>query len=110
MSCMCQNDPAQDDGAVAVIEPRGEVSSGQTSRGALTLANGSVYTGQWVGNDLNGDGVLVAKDGARYEGQWLKDVPNGRMRLTKASGATYEGDWRQGKFHGVGEYVTADGG
>lgn len=60
---------------------------------AITLPNGGIYTGEWVGNARDGFGVQQWPDGSRYEGYYKQDRATGYGKLYHADGDTYEGDW-----------------
>lgn len=74
-----------------------------------TFANGSTYTGDWLGLVRHGSGVQVWPDGARYEGQWQHDMANGIGRFEHCDGDVYEGEWKNDKANGRGIYMHASG-
>jgi len=74
-----------------------------------TLADGSIYTGDWVGTVRHGKGKLFFDDGTTYEGQFELGKVHGHASKMLLSGATYEGQWRNGKEDGEGKEVSLDG-
>ena len=64
----------------------------------VKLGDGSLYTGEWIGDGgtknpwlMQGKGVRVWPDGSRYEGWWKENRANGLGRLIHADGDVYEG-------------------
>lgn len=85
-------------------------------RGKFIFANGDVYEGQYELNKATGTierqgyGVLTSKDGTLYSGVWKNDKLNGSGSFTHTStGCKYEGDFLNGKFDGIGKYFWPDG-
>ncbi|CAE7431830.1 ALMA4 [Symbiodinium natans] len=76
---------------------------------AQTLADGSIYEGEWVGPVRHGRGVLTLPDGSSYAGQFEHGVVHGFATYTLPTGAKYEGEWRLGKQDGEGREITAEG-
>jgi len=50
-------------------------------RNEVTLKNGAVYQGQWLGNEKHGYGVQNWPDGARYEGMWKNNKASGKGKF-----------------------------
>lgn len=71
-------------------------------RGPIRLADGSVYTGQWNGQQRHGYGRIEWEDGTSYEGQWVNDYASGHGTLIHASGDKYTGQWAHGMANGQG--------
>lgn len=80
-----------------------------TKMSAQTLADGSIYEGEWVGPVRHGRGVLKLPDGSSYSGQFEHGVVHGFAAYTLPTGAKYEGEWRLGKQDGEGREITAEG-
>lgn len=77
-------------------------------RDAVTMPNGDVYTGEWLGNVRQGRGVqLVKEDGSKYEGTFFNDQYCGHGKYTYVDGDVYEGSWRNGMANGYGVYYNA---
>jgi hypothetical protein len=69
-----------------------------------------------VGGKAHGAGKLVwrylnegAWETSSYEGDKRDGKLHGRGVYVLADGARYEGDYRDGKLHGFGDYSAADG-
>ena len=71
--------------------------------------DGRKYEGQWLNNNMHGQGVYEWKDGRKYEGSYLDDKKHGYGTYTWADGRKYEGYWAEGKQHGKGKYYLPDG-
>eukprot|EP00913_Durusdinium_trenchii_P033987 g31814.t1 len=95
----CYQLPTFCDGDTCASKERAEV------RPAHTFANGSTYTGEWLGLVRHGYGKQVWPDGARYEGQWCHDMANGMGRFQHGDGDVYEGQWKNDKAEGLGKYT-----
>jgi len=57
----------------------------------------------------SGFGVHVSADGTIYTGNWDNDQMNGVGRVQFASGAVYEGEFVNNCFHGKGQYKWPNG-
>lgn len=67
----------------------------------MQYADGSEYDGPWRNDARSGRGKFIWKDGAGvYEGDFLDDQMHGEGRLKWASGAEYSGQWRYNKKQG----------
>ncbi|RNA42409.1 MORN repeat-containing 2 [Brachionus plicatilis] len=82
--------------------------------GKFVFANEDVYDGEYetiAGGSIerSGFGVLTSKDGSVYSGNWSKDKLNGRGVFEHQSGCNFEGDFVDGKFEGVGIYRWPNG-
>lgn len=51
----------------------GNQNTERESLGPQTLANGAIYTGQWLNGMKDGYGQQVWPDGSKYEGEWKND-------------------------------------
>eukprot|EP00930_Biecheleria_cincta_P024529 TRINITY_DN17548_c0_g2_i1.p1 TRINITY_DN17548_c0_g2~~TRINITY_DN17548_c0_g2_i1.p1 ORF type:complete len:848 (+),score=197.24 TRINITY_DN17548_c0_g2_i1:270-2546(+) len=74
-----------------------------------TLADGTVYDGEWVGGVRHGRGTMIKPDGSIYEGQFEFGEVHGFASYTLSQGAKYEGQWRAGKQDGNGKEVSTEG-
>lgn len=63
--------------------------------------DGSSYVGQLSNGLRHGSGVWTS-DSEQYSGQWRGDQRDGQGRQTWQDGRVYEGQFRNGKFHGMG--------
>lgn len=70
---------------------------------------GSVYSGQWSGNQREGFGTHTWTDGAHYEGLWQSNRAQGLGRFTFPDGSVYLGQWHANHFHGLGAFYLPDG-
>mmetsp|Transcript_3058 Transcript_3058/g.4721 ORF Transcript_3058/g.4721 Transcript_3058/m.4721 type:complete len:636 (+) Transcript_3058:1017-2924(+) len=75
----------------------GEYNAGQKSgQGKSSLYNGDTYTGDWVGNLKQGEGVYFYSGiGATYEGEWQADKKHGKGKLTFKNGDILHGKWEE---------------
>jgi len=77
-------------------------------RPAHKFDTGSIYTGQWCGNQRHGFGSQKWCDGATYEGQWKDNKAEGLGRFMHSDGDTYIGQWKANVAHGKGIYYHKD--
>jgi hypothetical protein len=69
----------------------GEYKDGlRHGKGTYKYKEGSVMTGVWENDTLNGPGVLVNKDGIKYEGLWQKGLRQGKILITPPNGQKIE--------------------
>lgn len=91
----------------------GEFKNGQRhGRGHMKYANGREYHGEWAADQRQGYGEQTWKDNPKYisyEGYWAQNLPNGTGRLDFRSGQVYNGGFKDGRFHGPGWIVYANG-
>jgi hypothetical protein len=71
---------------------------------------GDMYEGEWIDDEMNGEGVMRYKNGNVYTGALKKNVKHGRGKMTWASGDSYEGEWEAGLLHGKGTFKYSDKG
>jgi len=71
----------------------------------MSYADGSMYTGQLVGEQREGHGSWVSPDDGFYEGQWLRGCQDGEGKQQWADGRTYEGQFSGGLFSGRGKML-----
>merc|ERR1712194_398904 len=98
--------------------------AGFTGAGTATYPNGDTYTGDFKDGKKSGQGVYTsAGSGDKYTGGYLADVRSGVGKLdvnttvTPEEGAEpvegppcfYHGEWSNGKRHGEGTFVYANG-
>lgn len=111
----------------------GDCVKGQKEgRGIHTWKDGRVYNGQYKNGSENGLGTLTEPnqhtkyrgnflDGKRhgygiqiwktksYDGQWYQNMIHGQGKLTWLSGACYTGEFKNGRYNGIGCYVSESG-
>jgi len=68
----------------------------------------STYTGQYVANLKEGEGVFEYPDGGKYQGNWRHDKRHGDGVYWYPNGDIYSGEWRFGTKHGRGTFIHAD--
>ncbi|KAF5904199.1 MORN repeat-containing protein 2 isoform X1, partial [Clarias magur] len=56
-----------------------------------------------------GFGTQTSSSGTMYTGEWDNDKMNGRGTLSHPSGAVYKGQFRDNMYHGDGTYHFPDG-
>uniref|UniRef100_A0A0G4H3Z3 MORN repeat-containing protein 5 n=1 Tax=Chromera velia CCMP2878 TaxID=1169474 RepID=A0A0G4H3Z3_9ALVE len=84
-------------------------------KGTTRYAEGDVYTGEWRDDKRRGKGTVtyVSAKGSvveeKYEGDWVNGKMHGHGKYIYADGGVYEGDWYDGKMHGKGTYVFPNG-
>jgi hypothetical protein len=69
----------------------------------------ATYDGQWLDDEMSGDGSLTFESGASYVGGFLHSTFYGKGKYTFPDGSFYEGQWRHNAMHGEGLYVDAKG-
>jgi hypothetical protein len=84
-----------------------------SSTGERTYPDGSVYSGQLLGDERHGQGRCIYPAGESgcdvYDGSWLDDRAHGNGVYTSCQGARYSGQWSDGDRHGIGSESYADG-
>ena len=77
--------------------------------GKRTLADGSVYEGQFKDGDFEGKGTLTYPNGQQYTGEFKFGLFDGEGVLVYSDGSKYEGQFREGALNGQGTITYADG-
>ena len=82
--------------------------------GTYWFACGDVYDGTWRDGMYQGYGTYTGSEsgggGDHYEGEWEQDQPHGFGRYVyRESGCEYVGQFLQGRRHGKGKLVGANG-
>eukprot|EP01022_Parablepharisma_sp_SALTPOND_P004605 TRINITY_DN120618_c0_g1_i1.p5 TRINITY_DN120618_c0_g1~~TRINITY_DN120618_c0_g1_i1.p5 ORF type:complete len:148 (+),score=20.30 TRINITY_DN120618_c0_g1_i1:406-849(+) len=90
-------DPQEEDAVYERSSKMGQPLNGLEEKEEVTLTNGAVYKGQWLGQMRHGYGVQVWPDGARYEGNWRYNKAHGKGKFFHVEGDVYEGDWVEDK-------------
>ena len=87
----------------------------------VVLSDGSEYTGEWLNEEPDGNGVKVfpqtdSKSGVKlstvrvkYEGQFKRGRAHGTGKWTFANGSSYEGMWENDEKHGQGKLISKKG-
>merc|ERR1712100_490914 len=68
----------------------------------------STYTGAYVANLKDGEGVFEYPDGSKYQGNWRHDKRHGDGVYWYANGDIYSGEWKFGTKHGRGTFIHAE--
>eukprot|EP00747_Dinoflagellata_sp_TGD_P108454 gnl/TRDRNA2_/TRDRNA2_170420_c1_seq2.p1 gnl/TRDRNA2_/TRDRNA2_170420_c1~~gnl/TRDRNA2_/TRDRNA2_170420_c1_seq2.p1 ORF type:complete len:1058 (-),score=218.36 gnl/TRDRNA2_/TRDRNA2_170420_c1_seq2:50-2824(-) len=75
--------------------------------GTFAWPDGRRYNGQWKGNTMHGEGRFVFADGRVYEGQYVNNRREGEGMLLWEDGCAYIGQWKGGRQHGDGMFKCA---
>jgi hypothetical protein len=70
----------------------------QNGEGAMILAGGAKYFGEFKNGEITGEGACYYEDGSVYQGQWLRGEPNGTGVKIFPDGTRKEGKWRRGQL------------
>ena len=65
------------------------------------------YTGTWLNDKQDGEGVYKFNSGAVYSGSFKEGCFHGNGKFIFPDGATYEGEWSYNKMHGEGVYIDS---
>ena len=68
----------------------------------------SKYTGQYVANLKDGEGVFEYPDNSKYQGNWRHDKRHGDGVYWYPNGDIYSGEWRFGTKHGRGTFIHSE--
>ncbi|WIA21037.1 hypothetical protein OEZ85_005365 [Tetradesmus obliquus] len=78
--------------------------------GVGTLKCGDyTYTGEWVDDEMHGQGSFSFASGACYEGAWQHNKYQGQGRYCFPDGKAYQGDWVSSVMHGQGSFTDTEG-
>jgi len=72
-------------------------------KGTYYYADGSVYEGDWVNNEMHGKGTITDEKGNRYTGYFANDKEHGKGILIFSQGFKCEVEMRNGEIHEQGE-------
>lgn len=72
--------------------------------GQLQLRNGTVFKGNFVNNQPNGECQVFFADGGSYSGEVDRGVMSGFGELKQANGFAYSGIFKDGLRHGSGRF------
>ena len=75
------------------------------------LSDGSLYQGEWLNDQINRRGIKIFPDSARYEGFFKDGKAHGLGRIIPADGKIiiFEGLWLNDQKHGSGKEKYIDG-
>jgi len=77
--------------------------------GTYTEPDGTVYEGQWMFRERNGQGTLTFPDGRKYVGEFKSDQRHGQGTMLFPDGRKYVGEFLSGKRTGIGTMTYPDG-
>lgn len=66
------------------------------TKGTFRYQDGSVYTGDFIKGQGEGEGQCVYANGDIYTGQWKNHAPHGKGTMVFANGITYKAIWNDG--------------
>jgi hypothetical protein len=81
----------------------------QIKSGTYTEPDGTVYEGQWMFRERNGQGTLTFPDGRKYSGEFKSDQRHGQGTMRFPDGRKYVGEFFRGKRSGQGTMSYPDG-
>ncbi|KAF6255797.1 Presenilin-domain-containing protein [Scenedesmus sp. NREL 46B-D3] len=67
------------------------------------------YTGEWLDDEMHGQGKFSFASGACYEGCWEHNRYQGQGSYTFPDGTVYKGDWVFNVMHGQGSFADTEG-
>ena len=65
-----KNKKMKDDNKVGGAFDTSKYSNNREKRPEQVLPNGAKYTGEWIGEKRDGQGIQIWVDNSKYEGQW----------------------------------------
>lgn len=75
--------------------------------GEFAFKTGSLYTGLWEDNQIEGEGILKSPTEGEYDGEFKNGLKNGTGTFTWSDGSVYEGEWKNDQMSGQGVYKGA---
>lgn len=78
-------------------------------KGQYNLPDGSIYFGEMYNGSMHGIGKLTNRNGDVFIGDFIKNQINGKGRIKYSNGDMYFGTWRDGKPNGKGIYTFSGG-
>ena len=86
-----------------------EISLGKYVKGNINWFDGSSYSGDLSGTNLNGKGTYIWPDGTKYEGSFKKHTRHGKGSLTTSEGEKWSGKWKNNQKNGKGTIFDSKG-
>jgi hypothetical protein len=83
--------------------------NGEIREGIATQPDGTVYEGQWMFRERNGQGTLTFPDGRKYIGEFKSDERHGQGTMIYPDGRKYVGEFQHGERTGQGTLTYPDG-
>ena len=78
-------------------------------KGTFSFKTGTVYSGDWENNKMNGEGVLKIPSEGTYKGTFKNSEKSGNGIYEWKDGTKYEGEWKNDKMWGTGTYTSSSG-
>ena len=70
--------------------------------GRFSFPDGTIITGEFKNDDVNGFATKTWTDGSVYEGEWRNGYEEGQGTRTYEDGDMWAGLWKDGKRNGDG--------
>ena len=80
-----------------------------SGEGQFHFDSGSVYSGSWKDNAMEGPGSLVVPSSGSYVGDFLGSEKSGYGIFTWDDGTIYDGEWKNDRMDGQGTYTSSTG-
>ena len=80
-----------------------------SGEGKFNFDSGSVYSGSWKDNAMEGPGSLIVPSSGSYVGDFLDSEKNGHGIFTWDDGTIYDGEWKNDRMDGQGTYTSSTG-
>ena len=87
----------------------GHFVSGIRSGPGTLIKKWGIMSGNWVDDELEGEGEMIITGGTIYKGNFHKTRRHGRGTISFRNGTSYEGEHADGKREGYGTCSFADG-
>lgn len=88
----------------------GEYKDGiREGKGTYTFRNGSVITGVWVNDTLEGNAILEEPNGNIIKGPWVKGKKNGTFTIQQSNGNVIEAVWKNDIIEPIGYLLDKNG-
>lgn len=74
--------------------------------GTFNFTSGTVYTGQWSNNKMDGLGILNIPSEGTYKGDFVQSQKFGPGVFIWDDGTIYDGEWKNDQMSGQGTYTS----
>lgn len=85
------------------------IADGEATKVKMTLADGTVYSGDMDNGELSGKAQIKYSNGDQYDGNVSSGQKYGQGKYTWNSGAVYDGSWESDQMSGEGTYNYPSG-
>ena len=82
------------------------IDNNLTGNGTYEWSNGEKYSGNFLNGKMHGKGIYKWPDGGKYEGDYLNNIKEGHGIFTWSNGKIFEGPFKNGKPNGAGILTT----